>query len=134
MRSRALAEPRLLPAVARAAPLLRELLAAPGQPNLEVRDGSARFAFAADLTDQLRSLAAIALCELAEPFEPPAGLAHALRVTTDLELATLGERVRAMRADGTLPALLDRVEASCRAAMDVPAELRWPALAERATR
>ena len=113
---------------------MRELLAAPGQPNLEIRYRSVSVRFAADLTDALRSLCAIALCELDEPFVAPAGLAHALRDATALELDTLDAQVEALRRDGKLLAVLERVAANCRAAMDVAPELRWPPLAPGAPR
>jgi hypothetical protein len=93
-----------------------------------------RFPIPADLTDQLRSLCAIALCELGEPFEPPRGLAHALRSATGLELEGLAARVAELRRSGELVAVLERVEQGCRTAMDVPASVRWPPLRPSAPR
>jgi hypothetical protein len=130
----ALSRPALPPQVAALAPRLRELLAAPARMAVEARHGGVRFPLAADLTDQLRSLCAIALCVLDEPFDPPKGFAHALRSATGLELEGLRERVAELRRSGGLIAVLERVEDGCRAAMDVPAGSRWPPLRPGAPR
>ncbi|MFY9342181.1 MAG: hypothetical protein WAT39_06820, partial [Planctomycetota bacterium] len=107
---------------------LRSLLQSTAEPWLVLGVTSQHFTHRRpiDLSNQVRTLAAIALVDLDEELPPAPGLDEAVQATLGIGLADLDRHVAEARTNKNLHTLLTRIEDQCRHAMGIAPHLRWP--------